>query len=55
MVIAVPFFLWVGIFNVMVIAQFWGFANDLNTLEQGKRLFPIIGLGSSLGAWFGSM
>ena len=54
-VIAVPFFLWVGIFNVMVIAQFWGFANDLNTLEQGKRLFPIIGLGSSLGAWLGSM
>jgi len=54
-VIAVPFFLWLGIFNVMVIAQFWGFANDLNTLEQGKRLFPIIGLGSSLGAWLGSM
>jgi AAA family ATP:ADP antiporter len=54
-VIAVPFFLWVGIFNVMVIAQFWGFANDLNTLEQGKRLFPIIGLGSSLGAWIGSL
>jgi AAA family ATP:ADP antiporter len=53
--IAVPFFLWVGIFNVMVIAQFWGFANDLNTLEQGKRLFPVIGLGSSLGAWVGSM
>jgi ATP:ADP antiporter, AAA family len=53
--IAVPFFLWVGIFNVMVIAQFWAFVNDLNTPEQGKRLLPIVGLGSSLGAWVGSV
>jgi AAA family ATP:ADP antiporter len=53
--IAVPFFLWVGIFNVMVIAQFWAFANDLFTPEQGKRLFSIVGLGSSLGAWLGSV
>ena len=34
-----------GIFNVMVIAQFWAFANDLFTPEQGKRLFPLIGVG----------
>jgi ATP:ADP antiporter, AAA family len=53
--IGVPFFLWVGIFNVMVIAQFWAFVNDVFTLEQGKRLFPIVGLGSSLGAWIGSV
>jgi AAA family ATP:ADP antiporter len=53
--IAVPYFLWVGIFNVMVIAQFWAFVNDLYTPEQGKRLFPIVGLGSSLGAWLGSV
>src|SRR5262249_52122605 len=53
--IAVPFFLWVGIFNVMVIAQFWAFVNDLNTPEQGRRLLPVIGLGSSLGAWVGSV
>jgi AAA family ATP:ADP antiporter len=49
------YFLWVGIFNVMVIAQFWAFANDLYTQEQGKRLFPLIGIGSSLGAWLGSV
>jgi ATP:ADP antiporter, AAA family len=53
--IAVPFFLWVGIFNVMVIAQFWAFANDLFTPEQGRRLFPVVGLGSSVGAWLGSV
>jgi ATP:ADP antiporter, AAA family len=53
--IAIPFFLWVGIFNVMVIAQFWAFTNDLFAPAQGKRLFPIVGLGSSLGAWLGSL
>ena len=53
--IGVPYFLWVGIFNTMVIAQFWAFANDLYTPEQGKRLFPLIGLGSSLGAFVGSI
>jgi AAA family ATP:ADP antiporter len=53
--IGIVYFLWVGIFNVMVIAQFWAFANDLYTQEQGKRLFPLIGVGSSLGAWMGSL
>jgi AAA family ATP:ADP antiporter len=53
--IGVPFFLWVGICNVMVIAQFWAFVNDLFALEQGKRLIPLVGVGSSLGAWVGSL
>src|SRR5258708_3248694 len=39
----------------MVIAQLWAFAADLFTEEQGKRLFPLIGVGSSLGAWVGSV
>ena len=29
--IGIAYFLWIGIFNVMVIAQFWAFANDLFT------------------------
>ena len=53
--VGVPYFLWVGIFNLMVIAQFWAFATDLYTQEQGKRIFPLIGVGSSLGAWVGSV
>ena len=52
--IGVPFFLWLGIFNLMALAQFWAFANDLYTEEQGKRLFPVLGIGSSLGALAGS-
>jgi ATP:ADP antiporter, AAA family len=53
--IGVPYFLWLGIFNVMVIAQFWALANDLFTPDQGKRLFPLIGVGSSVGAWVGAL
>jgi AAA family ATP:ADP antiporter len=52
--IGVPFFIWVGIFSLMVIAQLWAFANDLYTVEQGQRLFVIVGFGASLGAILGS-
>jgi AAA family ATP:ADP antiporter len=52
--VGVAFFLWVGIYNLMVPAQFWSFANDLYTPEQGKRLFVIVAFGASLGAVAGS-
>jgi len=52
--IALPFFLWVGVFSYTIVAQFWGLAADLCSEEQGKRLFPIIGAGSSLGAVAGA-
>jgi AAA family ATP:ADP antiporter len=52
--IGIAFYLWLGVFNLMALAQFWAFANDLYTEEQGKRLFPILGIGSSLGALAGS-
>ncbi len=52
--IGVPFFLWVGVFNYTATAQFWAFAADLFGPEQGKRLFPIIGIGSSIGAVAGA-
>jgi ATP:ADP antiporter, AAA family len=52
--IGVAFYLWVGIFNLMVPSQLWAFANDIYTKERGTRLFPLVGLGSSLGAWIGA-
>ena len=52
--LGVVFFLWVGIFNMMIVAQFWSFANDVYTTDEGKRLFPIVGLGASIGALAGS-
>jgi AAA family ATP:ADP antiporter len=53
--VGIVFFLWIGVFNLMVIAQFWSFANDLYTPEQGKRLFAIVGFGGSVGAVLGSI
>lgn len=52
--LAIAFYLWVGIFNLMVIAQFWSFANDLYTPDEGKRLFAIVGIGGSAGAIAGA-
>jgi ATP:ADP antiporter, AAA family len=52
--LGVPFFLWVGIFNLMSIAQVWSFANDVYTPEEGQRLFAIVGFGASVGALAGS-
>jgi AAA family ATP:ADP antiporter len=53
-VYAITFYLWASIFNLMVIAQFWSFANDVYTPEEGKRLFAIVGFGGTLGAIAGS-
>jgi ATP:ADP antiporter, AAA family len=53
-VIGVPFFLWVGVFNMTAVSQFWSLAADVYTPEQGKRLFAILGIGSSLGAVAGA-
>lgn len=52
--IGLAFYLWLGIFNMMVVSNFWAFANDLYTPEQGKRIFPIVGLGGSFGAVLGA-
>jgi ATP:ADP antiporter, AAA family len=52
--IGIAFFIWVGVFNVTVIAQFWSFASDIWSEEQGKRLLPVVGMGSSLGAYAGA-
>jgi AAA family ATP:ADP antiporter len=52
--IGIPFFLWVGCYSLTILAQFWAFANDIYTPEQGKRVFAVIGVGSSLGALIGS-
>jgi ATP:ADP antiporter, AAA family len=50
----VVFFVWVGLFNLMLVAQFWAFTNDVYTQDQGRRLFAIIGIGSSIGALSGA-
>jgi ATP:ADP antiporter, AAA family len=52
--VGVLFFIWVGIFSISLIAQFWAYANDICTKEAGDRLFPIIAIGMTAGAPIGS-
>src|SRR6185503_4809468 len=51
----VIYFIWIGIFNLMIVAQFWSFANDVYSKEEGERLFVIVGFGASLGAVAGAV
>jgi AAA family ATP:ADP antiporter len=50
----IVFYLWVGMFGVFMVAQFWAFAADLYTKERGHRLFPLIAIGATAGAACGS-
>lgn len=47
------FYVWVSIFNVMMIAQFWALAADSFNVKTGQRLFPVIMLAAQLGALAG--
>jgi AAA family ATP:ADP antiporter len=53
--LGVIYFVWIGIFNLMIVAQFWSFANDVYSKEEGERLFVIVGFGASLGAVAGAI
>jgi AAA family ATP:ADP antiporter len=49
------FFVWVGIFSLAIVAQFWSLANDLFDTRTGERLFPVIAIGAPLGSIGGSL
>lgn len=48
------FYLWVGMFGVFVVAQFWALVADLYNDEQGRRLVPLVAIGATSGAVAGS-
>ena len=48
------FFVWVGLFGLMVVSQFWAMANGSWDEDAGKRLFPFIMIGANLGALAGT-
>ncbi len=53
--IAIVFFVWVSIFSVMTVTQFWLYANDLFNPREAKRLFGFVGSGGILGGITGGM
>jgi len=52
--VARTFYVWLSVFNLLVVAVFWSFMADLFSAEQGKRLFGFVAAGGSLGAILGS-
>jgi AAA family ATP:ADP antiporter len=52
--VARTFFVWLSVFNLLVVTVFWSLMADLFTAEQGRRLFGRIAAGGSLGAIVGS-
>ena len=49
------FFVFVGIFGVFSVAQLWSFATDLHDEGVGLRLFPLVGVGATVGSAVGSL
>lgn len=49
------FYVWLSVVNLYVTSVFWSFMADVWSLEQGKRLFPVIGVGGTLGALAASL
>jgi ATP/ADP translocase/HEAT repeat protein len=52
--VSVAFYLYGLILAVLVISQFWTLANDIYDARQAKRIFGLIGGGSSLGGMTGA-
>ncbi|MEX2604964.1 MAG: Npt1/Npt2 family nucleotide transporter, partial [Gracilimonas sp.] len=52
--IFMAFYIWVGIFSILVISLYWILANAVFKPAQSKRLFSFLTLGAILGAITGS-
>ncbi|MDJ0885031.1 MAG: Npt1/Npt2 family nucleotide transporter [Desulfobacterales bacterium] len=50
----IVFYVWVGMFGVFVVAQFWTFCADIYTDERGKRMLPMVAIGATSGGVAGS-
>ena len=48
------FYVWVGMFGVFVVAQFWTFCADIYTDDRGRRMMPLVAIGATSGGVAGS-
>ncbi len=47
------FYVWLSVINLFSTSVFWAFMVDVFNVDQGKRMFPFIGIGGTLGAFLG--
>ena len=49
------FYVWLSVFSLFSTSIFWQVMADSFTLEQSKRIFPMVAVGGTAGAWLGSL
>ena len=49
------FYVWISVFNLMLVSVFWSFMLEILSSEQTKRLFGFIAAGGTLGALVGPL
>jgi AAA family ATP:ADP antiporter len=49
------YYVWVGVFGVTIVAQFWAHAADAFDVGSGQRVFPMIMAGATLGGLAGPL
>src|SRR5215475_8401377 len=53
--VTVAFYLWVNVYGLILLAQFWAFATSLSNPREARRTFGAIGVGGLLGGLFGGL
>src|ERR1700733_1646149 len=53
--VAAGFYIWVSVFNMLIISVFWSFMADIFSRTQAKRLFGFIAAGSTVGGIVGPL
>lgn len=51
--LGIVFFVWISVFNLVVVSVFWTFMADIWNDTQARRLFPLIAVGGSIGSILG--
>ena len=52
---ALAFYVFVDIFSVILVEQFWSLTNSINTAEQGRKTFWFVGTGGLCGGLAGGL
>jgi AAA family ATP:ADP antiporter len=53
--VAYAFFIWLSVYNLLVVSAMWSLFNDIFRSEQAKRLYGFVAAGGSMGAIVGPL
>lgn len=53
--VSVAFYLWASVIGLILVSQFWLFANGLSHTREAKRIFGLVGTGGIVGGLIGGL